>query len=100
LSKVKTIFYCSNCGTSSPKWIGKCPSCQEWNTYHEEVVTKATKQETKSSAWKSATDTGISVKPQRLSEVKAGKKQRIISQDIELNRVLSDRGGHLAVGVK
>lgn len=94
MSKVKTIFYCSNCGTSSPKWVGKCSSCQEWNTYHEEVITKATKQETKSSAWKSPSETN-NIKPQKLSEVKAGKKQRIISQDNELNRVL---GGGIVLG--
>ena len=39
MAKVKTNFFCQNCGHSSPKWEGKCSSCSEWNTYVEEVVT-------------------------------------------------------------
>ena len=38
--KAKTVYVCSNCGADSPKWIGKCPSCGEWNTYVEEIVEK------------------------------------------------------------
>ena len=38
--KDKTIFICSNCGQESPKWVGKCPSCGQWNTFSEEVVRK------------------------------------------------------------
>ena len=38
MPKVKTVFTCQNCGAESPKWIGRCPSCREWNTYHEEIV--------------------------------------------------------------
>ena len=38
MPKVKTVFICQNCGAESPKWIGRCPSCREWNTYHEEIV--------------------------------------------------------------
>lgn len=38
--KAKTVYVCSNCGADSPKWIGKCPSCGEWNTYVEEIVVK------------------------------------------------------------
>ena len=37
-SKTKTVYVCSNCGADSPKWIGRCPNCGEWNTYVEEVV--------------------------------------------------------------
>ena len=39
--KSKTVFVCQNCGAESPKWIGRCPSCKEWNTYHEEVITQS-----------------------------------------------------------
>ncbi|MGC9470962.1 MAG: DNA repair protein RadA [Bacteroidales bacterium] len=40
MAKQKTVFVCQNCGANSPKWIGRCPSCNEWNTYVEEVVIK------------------------------------------------------------
>lgn len=43
--KTKTTFFCQNCGAQSAKWIGKCPSCNEWNTYVEEVVHKETKND-------------------------------------------------------
>jgi DNA repair protein RadA/Sms len=43
MSKAKTSFFCQNCGVESSKWVGKCPSCGEWNTYVEEVVRKETK---------------------------------------------------------
>ncbi len=38
MARSKTVFVCQNCGSESPKWIGRCPSCKEWNTYHEEIV--------------------------------------------------------------
>ncbi|MDE5574313.1 MAG: hypothetical protein K2I87_01200 [Bacteroidales bacterium] len=37
-AKTKTAFFCSNCGAQSPKWVGRCPACGEWNTYTEEVI--------------------------------------------------------------
>ena len=40
MAKEKTVYVCSNCGQDSPKWVGKCPSCGEWNTYVEEIVRK------------------------------------------------------------
>ena len=40
MAKEKTVYVCSNCGQESPKWVGKCPSCGEWNTYVEEVIRK------------------------------------------------------------
>ncbi len=42
MAKTKTVFFCQNCGADSAKWLGKCPSCGEWNTYVEEVVSKNT----------------------------------------------------------
>ncbi|MDR0864465.1 MAG: hypothetical protein LBO74_05985, partial [Candidatus Symbiothrix sp.] len=42
MAKIKTAFVCSQCGNDSPKWLGKCPVCGEWNTYVEEVISKAT----------------------------------------------------------
>jgi DNA repair protein RadA/Sms len=40
MAKTKTSFFCQNCGSQSAKWIGKCPACDEWNTYVEEVIQK------------------------------------------------------------
>ena len=42
MAKTKTVFYCQSCGAESAKWLGKCPSCGEWNTYVEEIVSKST----------------------------------------------------------
>ena len=38
MSKSNTVFVCSNCGYESAKWLGKCPACNEWNTFYEEKV--------------------------------------------------------------
>ncbi|MFQ7281398.1 MAG: hypothetical protein ACLRP7_03800, partial [Christensenellales bacterium] len=40
MAKTKTIFYCTNCGHESPKWVGRCPGCGEWNTMEEQPVVK------------------------------------------------------------
>ncbi len=45
MAKNKTIFICQNCGAESAKWIGRCPSCKEWNTYHEEIIVPASSRE-------------------------------------------------------
>ena len=44
MSKVKTAFFCSNCGYESPKWLGKCPACNLWNTFIEEVIERNQKE--------------------------------------------------------
>ncbi|GJM35608.1 MAG: DNA repair protein RadA [Saprospiraceae bacterium] len=88
MAKVKTVFICTNCGVNSPKWVGKCPSCEEWNTYVEEVITKPTKQEEKSRAWNHDSGSKGSPRPIPLPEIKAGTTQRIVTDDGEFNRVL------------
>jgi DNA repair protein RadA/Sms len=45
MAKTKTVFVCQNCGAESPKWIGRCPSCKEWNTYHEEIIAPSVSHE-------------------------------------------------------
>ena len=94
LAKIKKIFVCSNCGANSPKWQGKCPSCDEWNTYHEEVILKETTQEEKKKTWKS-NGSGNSPQPIALPEIKSGNTQRLATPDNELNRVL---GGGIVGG--
>jgi DNA repair protein RadA/Sms len=46
MAKTKTVFICQNCGSESPKWIGRCPSCKEWNTYHEEIISASSSRNT------------------------------------------------------
>ena len=59
MSKAKTTFFCKSCGFESPKWIGKCPGCNEWNTFIEEI--KPTKQTTLEAAGKSPRDQAAAV---------------------------------------
>lgn len=91
--KIKSSFYCSNCGAESPKWIGKCPSCEEWNTYHEEIIEKATVTTEKSKIWQNPTRE--KVVPKKLSDVSSLSTIRTDTLDGELNRVL---GGGLVAG--
>lgn len=96
MAKVKKVFFCSNCGAEAPKWIGKCPACGEWNTYQEEVITKETTQESKRNAWKDQTTISkTGPKPVLLEDIVAGNRQRLVTPDKELNRVL---GGGIVSG--
>ncbi|QSE98117.1 DNA repair protein RadA [Fulvivirga lutea] len=89
MAKTKTIFFCQNCGYESAKWLGKCPSCNEWNTFVEELQQKATKNDWSPSEKKS------SPKPKALKEITAENSARINTTDSELNRVL---GGGVVPG--
>jgi DNA repair protein RadA/Sms len=89
VAKTKTTFYCQNCGVSSPKWVGKCPSCNEWNTFVEEVV----QSENKTKTWQ--TKETRSSKPQLITDISNSTEQRMVLPDKELNRVL---GGGLVAG--
>lgn len=89
MAKTKTVYFCSNCGNESPKWLGKCPNCREWNTYVEEKVTVKSAKESLLPA--SSMDNA----PVRLSEIKGEKEERIQMPSGELNRVL---GGGLVPG--
>lgn len=88
MAKVKTAFFCSNCGFESPKWQGKCPSCDEWNTFVEETVRKTSGSQVVSSR-------RTIQKPVRITEVEAKTHERRSIGDSELNRVL---GGGLVPG--
>jgi DNA repair protein RadA/Sms len=94
MSKIKTAYFCQNCGYESAKWLGKCPSCNQWNTFVEELIQKDSK---KSSAndWQSYTANGSSKKIHLLHEVKTKESPRLITNDTELNRVL---GGGIVPG--
>ncbi|MCP3928399.1 MAG: DNA repair protein RadA [Bacteroidetes bacterium] len=94
MAKSKTVFACAECGVTSPKWIGKCPSCQSWNTYQEEIVTKSTIQEEKRKVW-SDRSAKNAPKPVALQDIQVGNTQRLVTPDGELNRVL---GGGIVSG--
>ena len=89
MAKVKSAFFCQNCGYETPKWLGKCPSCNEWNTFVEELVQKQVPQVV---AFSKSVQTA---KPQSLDEIVHQEHQRITLSDSELNRVL---GGGLVYG--
>ena len=90
MAKVKTTFFCQSCGAQSPKWIGKCPSCNEWNTYVEEVVSG--KNEATPGI---ATSSQRASKPQLVSDISLSNEHRIPIYDKELSRVL---GGGIVPG--
>ena len=92
MSKIKTAFFCSNCGYESTKWVGKCPSCNQLNTLIEELIDKGT--EKNNNTWKDYSDKKSS-KATALSEVSSKEEIRIITKDTELNRVL---GGGIVPG--
>ncbi len=88
MAKQKTQFECASCGHISPKWLGSCPTCGEWNTFVE--TNKATK-EVEHKAKVSGLETDE--KPQQLTEVETSEKSRFFSNISELDRVLG--GGFL-----
>ncbi len=92
MSKVKTAFFCSNCGYESPKWLGKCPACNLWNTFIEEVIERNQKEK---NIWKELSGDRQTTKAKLLNEVENTNEERIITSDIELNRVL---GGGIVAG--
>ncbi len=93
MAKTKTVYVCSHCGADSPKWLGKCPNCGEWNTYVEEVVAKEVPSA------KRPVPSGLSergqARPVLLRDITAEKEDRLDLKDRELNRVL---GGGLVKG--
>ena len=92
MAKTKSVYFCNNCGAESPKWIGRCPVCGEWNTYVEEVVS------TKSAAGgrgEFGTMEQSKVRPQRIDDIQITEESRIDLGNGELNRVL---GGGLVRG--
>ncbi|MBW6489661.1 MAG: DNA repair protein RadA [Lentimicrobium sp.] len=89
MAKTKTAFFCSNCGTQSPKWIGKCTSCGEWNTYVEEVIQRS------EPSIVSGLTSRRKASPTLISEIELSKENRIDTNNHELNRVL---GGGLVPG--
>lgn len=93
MSKQKSAFFCQQCGYESTKWLGKCPACQQWNSFVEEIKTKEVKSAS-SSSWQVGSQTYKPVVT-RLQDVAVSKESRLMTPDAELNRVL---GGGIVSG--
>jgi len=93
MSKSKSAFFCQNCGYESAKWLGKCPSCEQWNTFVEEVVVKGNDKKEKDE-WKDFNGSAR-IKTVSINDVSSAETKRIITGDPELNRVL---GGGIVSG--
>ena len=87
--KTKTVWFCKSCGNESPKWMGRCPACGEWNTMVEETVATGKKA--------SVADRvpGAGQKPMPLSEIDSSVENRISLNNDEVDRIL---GGGLVEG--
>lgn len=91
MAKTKTLYFCQSCGFESPKWQGKCPSCQEWNTFVEEQIVTGPKSKVEQQRF---TDTEEQI-PRKISEIGAINFSRLVTTDQEFNRVL---GGGIVPG--
>ena len=89
MAKSKTVYVCQNCGAESAKWIGKCPACGEWNTYHEEIIVPSS---SRAMAFSTVQEKR---KPELLDNIKSDEKQRQKTGISELDRIL---GGGMVGG--
>lgn len=92
MAKDKTVYVCSNCGQESPKWIGKCPQCGEWNSFKELRIAADASSSIASTLSKGQNKTPTAI---RLKDISSQDEPRIDMEDAELNRVL---GGGLVRG--
>lgn len=93
MAKSKIAYFCQSCGFESPKWLGKCPSCQQWNTFVEEVIDKGSNG---APAWKPASTTQQRAnKPVQVADITYTEEDRVPTPDKEFNRVL---GGGIVPG--
>lgn len=93
MAKTRSAYFCQSCGYESAKWLGKCPSCNQWNTFVEEIIEKGNQSVPD---WKaSSTSTQRANKPSPIHEIVYTEEHRLITPDKELNRVL---GGGIVSG--
>ena len=94
--KLKTVYVCSNCGETSPRWMGRCPSCGSWNTMHEDVVAEAPKAGSPAAKATPRQEGVTSLTARRLADISTTEeKSRIVTGITELDRVL---GGGIVLG--
>ncbi|MEO6520737.1 MAG: DNA repair protein RadA [Mucilaginibacter sp.] len=96
MAKIRTSYFCQSCGYESAKWLGKCPSCNQWNTFVEEIMEKPN---TSIPNWKASTTASTSMqrsnKPVLVADVVYQEEHRLLTPDKEFNRVL---GGGIVAG--
>jgi len=94
MAKTKIAYFCQSCGFEAAKWLGKCPSCQQWNTFVEEVIEKGN---TSVPDWKASgsSSTQRANKPVEIPNITFSEEQRMLTPDKEFNRVL---GGGIVAG--
>jgi DNA repair protein RadA/Sms len=96
MAKTKSAYFCQSCGFEAAKWLGKCPSCGQWNTFVEEIVEKPNAAVPD---WKSISNGSTSLqrsnKAVQVSQITFSEEHRILTPDKELNRVL---GGGIVPG--
>ncbi|WP_353088461.1 DNA repair protein RadA [Flavobacterium sp.] len=90
MAKLKTTFFCQNCGAQYAKWQGQCNACKEWNTIVEEIIQKEEKV-----VWKGTVEVKKAPKPLKIKEIDSAQEIRLNTGDGELNRVL---GGGIVPG--
>jgi len=89
VAKTKSVYVCQNCGAESVKWLGRCPSCNEWNTFVEERITKESKSRP------GLVEVSRNAIPKPLKEIETSNEKRIDTRIGELNRIL---GGGIVPG--
>ncbi|MBC5630849.1 DNA repair protein RadA [Clostridium sp. NSJ-6] len=82
MAKIKTVYVCKDCGYETPKWLGKCPDCNNWNTFEEEVV------QAKSTSKAVTTSRTPKKAAKKLTEVTSSKSDRIVTGINEFDRVM------------
>jgi len=94
MAKAKIAYFCQSCGFESAKWLGKCPSCAQWNTFVEEIIEKPN---TSVPNWKAnaSTTQQRANKPVPVADIVFNEEHRILTPDKEFNRVL---GGGIVAG--
>ena len=95
MAKVKSAFFCTNCGASTPKWQGQCPSCKEWNSLHEEVISAETKEDHVKKLWRGKNGKRSVSTPKKLADIQKTALFRLKTPDNEFNRIL---GGGIVPG--
>ena len=95
MAKIKTTFFCQNCGAQFAKWQGQCTSCKEWNSIAEEIIQKTTSNSYTDSVSNAGKRQQRVSKPIRIADISSEKEARLDTKNNELNRVL---GGGLVPG--
>lgn len=95
MAKTKFAYFCQSCGFESAKWLGKCPSCQQWNTFVEEIIDKGNTNNAVPT-WKVTSNTQQRAnKPVQVADITFSEEHRMLTPDKEFNRVL---GGGIVAG--